>query len=91
MKEKLQKVSEVMWMLPKSVRAGMRVDAMILANKEAMDMIEDEAINQLTNVAMLPGVVNPVLAMPDAHWGYGCPWGQWGCLTQSRMESSHQE
>ncbi len=78
MKEKLQRVNEYMWMLPKSVRKNMRVNAMILANDEAMAMIEDEAIQQLTNVAMLPGVVQPVFAMPDAHWGYGLPMGAVG-------------
>ncbi len=67
-------------MLPKAVRPGMRVNAVILANKQALEMIEDEAIEQLTNVAMLPGVVEPVLAMPDAHWGYGLPMGAVGAF-----------
>ncbi len=80
MKSKLQKINENMWRLPKSVRPGMRVDAMILANAQALDMIENEAIEQLTNVAMLPGVVEPVMAMPDAHWGYGLPMGAVGAF-----------
>ncbi len=67
-------------MIPKGVRKGMRVDAHILANDAAMQMIEAEAIGQLTNVAMLPGVVQPVLAMPDAHWGYGLPMGAVGAF-----------
>ena len=32
--------------------------------------LEEEAIKQLTNVAMLPGIVTPACAMPDAHFGY---------------------
>ncbi|RLE43053.1 RNA-splicing ligase RtcB [Candidatus Woesearchaeota archaeon] len=78
MKEKLQRINEYLWLVPKAVRKGMRVNAVILANEADMAMIEEEAINQLTNVAMLPGVVEPVMAMPDAHWGYGLPMGAVG-------------
>lgn len=58
----------------------MRVDAKIFANQAVMDAMEDEAIHQLTNVAMLPGVVEPVCAMPDAHIGYGLPMGAVGAF-----------
>ena len=78
MKEKLEKINDFFWKIPKSVRKGMRVDAIVLANKETLEQIEDEALEQLTNVAMLPGVIEPVLAMPDAHWGYGLPMGAVG-------------
>ena len=71
MKEKLQKISENEWLLPKEVREGMRVDGKIIASKFMLEnSIEDEAIEQLTNVAMLPGVVSPVIGLPDMHWGY---------------------
>jgi tRNA-splicing ligase RtcB len=70
MKEALQKINDYEWLLPKSVREGMRVDAKIIANQAVMDAMEEEAVHQLTNVAMLPGVVAPVCAMPDAHIGY---------------------
>ena len=69
MKEKLEKINDYEWRLPKTVREGMNVDAKIIANKAILDAIEDEAINQLTNVAMLPGVVEPVIGLPDMHWG----------------------
>jgi tRNA-splicing ligase RtcB (3'-phosphate/5'-hydroxy nucleic acid ligase) len=74
-KDKLKKINDFEWLLPKSVRSGMKVDGKIIASNEMIKYIEDEAINQLTNVAMLPGVINPVCAMPDAHWGYGLPMG----------------
>jgi tRNA-splicing ligase RtcB len=80
MKEKLQKLNDYEWVLPKSAREGMRVDAKIFANQAIMDVMEDEAIQQLTNVAMLPGVVEPVCAMPDAHIGYGLPMGAVGAF-----------
>jgi tRNA-splicing ligase RtcB (3'-phosphate/5'-hydroxy nucleic acid ligase) len=74
-KDKLKQINDFEWLLPKSVRDGMKVDGKIIASKEMLKYIEEEAINQLTNVAMLPGIVNPVCAMPDAHWGYGLPMG----------------
>lgn len=75
MKEKLQKINDYEWLIPKSAREGMNVDAKIIANKAILDSMEDESLFQLTNVAMLPGVIEPVLAMPDAHIGYGLPMG----------------
>jgi len=75
MKEKLEKVNEFEWRLPKSVRKEMRVDARIIANQKILNAIEDAAVQQLTNVACLPGVVSPVVGLPDMHWGYGLPMG----------------
>jgi len=75
MKEKLQRINDYEWLLPKSVRKGMRVDAKIIANKAILAAIEDEAVNQLTNVAMLPGILNPVIGLSDMHFGYGLPMG----------------
>ncbi len=74
-KEKLEKINDFEWKLPKSVRKGMNVDGKIVASKDMLNYIEDEAVQQLTNVAMLPGIIEPVCAMPDAHWGYGLPMG----------------
>src|SRR5690606_21046094 len=60
-------------------RSGaMRVDAVFFASPDILSMLEQEAfasLRQLVNVASLPGVVEPVLAMPDIHWGYGFPIG----------------
>jgi len=80
MKEKLQKINDYEWLVPKTAREGMHVDAKIIADQAVIDAMEDEAIQQLTNVAMLPGVVEPVLAMPDAHIGYGLPMGAVGAF-----------
>ena len=74
-REKLQKLTDYEWVLPKSARQGMQVDGKIIASQEMLNHIEDQAIQQLTNVAMLPGAINPVCALPDAHWGYGLPMG----------------
>ena len=43
--------------------------------KEACDRNADQALEQVANVAFLPGIVGYSMAMPDIHWGYGFPIG----------------
>lgn len=69
MKEKLKRINDYEWTLPKSVRKEMRVDAKVIMNKALIDSGDDSAFEQLTNVATLPGVVEPVIGLPDMHWG----------------------
>lgn len=78
MKEKLEKISEYKRRIPKSARPGMNVDAVIYGSSKIIELAEEDAVTQLTNVACLPGVVEPVIAMPDFHWGYGLPMGAVG-------------
>lgn len=80
MKEKLKQQDEFRWWLDKSARERMKVGAKIIATRKIIDTLEDAAVEQLTNVATLPGIVEPVLAMPDAHWGYGLPMGAVGAF-----------
>lgn len=74
-KKSFEKINDFEWRLPKTVREGMNVDGKIIASTHMLEHIEEQAIQQLTNVAMLPGAMNPVCALPDAHWGYGLPMG----------------
>jgi len=54
----------------------MRVDGLIFASDSLMaDLRGDPALDQVANVATLPGIVGASLAMPDVHWGYGFPIG----------------
>ena len=70
----LRRVGEVMWELPAS--GAMRVPGRVFADAELLDAIgADGSLEQLRNVATLPGVVDAVLAMPDVHQGYGFPVG----------------
>jgi tRNA-splicing ligase RtcB len=70
----LRRVGEVVWELPAT--GSMRVPARVFADAELLEAIErDESLDQLRNVATLPGVVDAVLAMPDVHQGYGFPVG----------------
>ncbi|MFH2027527.1 MAG: RtcB family protein [Nanoarchaeota archaeon] len=74
-KEKLQKINDYEWSLPKTVRKEMNVAGKLIANQAIYDAMEDGAIEQLSNVCCLPGVIEPVVALPDAHFGYGLPMG----------------
>ncbi len=68
----LIRVNDWCWRIPKSYKAGMRVDGLIYADDELMKLIRrDEAPEQVANVAFLPGIQQASLAMPDIHWGYG--------------------
>ncbi len=50
----------------------MRIEGLIYANEELIRQIEkDQTLDQVANVATLPGLVGRSLAMPDAHQGYG--------------------
>ena len=75
MKEKLKQISEYVWELDKNVRPRMRVKAKIIGSKRVIEDVDDAAVEQLTNVACLPGVIEPVIGLPDMHWGYGLPMG----------------
>lgn len=54
----------------------MRVDGIVYADERILeDLKDDPALEQVRNVAQLPGIVRASLAMPDIHWGYGFPIG----------------
>ncbi|MDG7005685.1 MAG: RtcB family protein, partial [Nitrososphaerota archaeon] len=53
----------------------MNVPARIYATKKLLEAMDNGVIEQVTNVASLPGIVNCSYAMADAHWGYGFPIG----------------
>ena len=72
----LHEIAADIWEIPVSARADMRVPARVFADRELLDAIRgDRSLEQLQNVATLPGVVVAVLAMPDVHQGYGFPVG----------------
>jgi len=70
----MKKVGGHLYEIDKTGR--MRVPARIYADDELMKHImKDKSIEQVANVATLPGIVGYSLAMPDIHWGYGFPIG----------------
>lgn len=63
-------VSPYRWVLEK--RGNMKVDAEIFATEDILKAaIDDASIEQVVNVASLPGIVSRSFAMPDIHYGYG--------------------
>jgi len=55
---------------------GMRVDALVFVSPVLVAYLyEDKALEQLSHAAQLPGVVDPVIGMPDIHEGFGLPIG----------------
>ena len=71
-----RRIDETLWEVTADARPGMRVPARVFADAELFEAIaRDGSLDQLQNVAMLPGIVGAALAMPDAHQGYGFPVG----------------
>jgi tRNA-splicing ligase RtcB len=70
------RIGEMIWEIAAESRSDMRVPARVFADEELFDaMAHDGCLEQLMNVATLPGIVDAALAMPDAHQGYGFPVG----------------
>jgi tRNA-splicing ligase RtcB len=72
----LRRIDDTLWEIPAGARSDMRVPARVFADEELLDAIRaDRSLEQLQNVATLPGIVEAALAMPDIHQGYGFPVG----------------
>jgi tRNA-splicing ligase RtcB len=72
----LEKIDDYRWRIPESYKTGMRVPGIIYADQDMLKhILEEQAPEQVANVAFLPGIVAYSLAMPDIHWGYGFPIG----------------
>ena len=72
----LRRIDDELWEIPIGAVAGMRVPARLFADAELLEAIaHDRSLEQLANVATLPGIVDAALAMPDIHQGYGFPVG----------------
>jgi tRNA-splicing ligase RtcB len=70
----VQRIDDYRWRVNQT--GDMRTDGLIFADAELMHDLEgDQCIQQVVNVAHLPGIVGPSIAMPDIHWGYGFPIG----------------
>jgi len=72
----LKKIDDYRWMIPQDYKPGMRVPGLVYADEGMLHQIgQDQALEQVANVATLPGIIRYSLAMPDIHWGYGFPVG----------------
>ncbi len=71
----IRRISDVVWEIPVSYKEGMRVPARIYASEKLYRDMDEGVVEQVTNVATLPGIVGHAYCMPDGHWGYGFPIG----------------
>jgi tRNA-splicing ligase RtcB len=72
----LQRIDPFRWQIPSSYQEGMHVPGIVYADDALIQQIlDDNALQQVANVATLPGIVGYSLGMPDIHWGYGFPVG----------------
>ena len=70
----IQRIDDTRWRLPR--RGNMRVDGIVYASEDMMRQLrDDQSLEQVANVAHLPGILKASLAMPDIHRGYGFPIG----------------
>ena len=75
-KKDLEKIHDYLWEVPKHFRPDMRVPARVYTTEKMLDAIlNDRSLEQLVNVATLPGIRKYAIAMPDVHEGYGFPIG----------------
>ena len=74
-KNRLKKIGVCTWELPKDTKPGMKVPARLYLSQKLLNQIEESAIEQVANVAFLPGIYKYSIALPDMHTGYGFPIG----------------
>jgi tRNA-splicing ligase RtcB len=83
---RLERVGSSEWLLPRE--GAMRVPGRIYADAQTIAQLEEDvrnraewnALQQVRNVAALPGIVDAALALPDVHPGYGFPIGGVGAF-----------
>lgn len=74
MKIKYRNIGTNKWQLEKT--SQMKVETVFYAKKEMLeDLSDDLSLEQLAEAASLPGVISPVIGMPDIHEGFGLPIG----------------
>lgn len=71
----LSKISDTIWEIPTGYKQGMRVPARIITTEKLLKEMDEGVVEQVTNVATLPGIIDFAYCMPDGHWGYGFPIG----------------
>src|SRR5579863_6852916 len=71
---KRKRIAPATYLIPRE--GAMRVPGLVIATEELLAEVEmEKPLDQVCNVAHLPGIVGYSIAMPDIHWGYGFPIG----------------
>jgi tRNA-splicing ligase RtcB len=72
----IELIEETPWRWRIARHGAMRVPGIVFASARLLPQVAgDRALDQVVNVASLPGIVGASYAMPDVHWGYGFPIG----------------
>ena len=74
-KDEIKKVRDNVYEIPGSYDKSMRASGRFYIADEYFDDLEEGAIEQIVNVACLPGVQMYSIGLPDIHFGYGFPIG----------------
>ena len=62
------------WTIPRTAD-DVRGEVRLYGNAQLLETMDNKVLEQISNVARLPGLVGCAMTMPDAHWGYGFPIG----------------
>lgn len=72
----IRKINDFEWEIPQTYRQDMRVAVRLFVSRRLLEeAFDDKSLDQAINATTLPGVMNPVVVMPDMHQGYGFPIG----------------
>ena len=72
----VRRIDDYRWEIPADYKQGMRVPGIIYLDEGMIrNIMGAQSLEQVANVAFLPGIVHASLAMPDIHWEYGFPVG----------------
>lgn len=74
-KDEIKKVRDNVYEILGSYNKSMRASGRFYIADEYIDDLEEGAIEQIVNVACLPGVQRYAIGLPDIHFGYGFPIG----------------
>lgn len=74
-KDEIKKVRDNVYEIPGTYDKKMRASGRFYIADEYFDDLEEGAIEQIINIACLPGVQRYSIGLPDIHFGYGFPIG----------------
>ncbi|WP_298519413.1 RtcB family protein [uncultured Methanobrevibacter sp.] len=74
-KDNINKIRDNVYEIPGSFNKKMRASGRLYIDDESFEALEEGAIEQIVNVACLPGVQRYSIGLPDIHFGYGFPIG----------------
>jgi tRNA-splicing ligase RtcB len=72
--QQLRQLQRYVWTLPRTADEE-RGEVLLYGGAPLLVSMDDKVLEQIANVASLPGLVGAAMTMPDAHWGYGFPIG----------------